>query len=98
MASHDITAEVAEVGERLSCAYRRTPQVTLKANGLGSVRRASRVSDCLAWSRSSSWRAPVVSISTNPAWPMGKWETGHTKWGLDSDRGARHCPRRSRRW
>ncbi|MGH3751314.1 MAG: hypothetical protein ACRDRP_01220 [Pseudonocardiaceae bacterium] len=32
MASQDITADVAEVGERLSCTYRRTPQVTLKAS------------------------------------------------------------------
>lgn len=32
MASQDITADVAEVGERLSRTYRRTPQVTLKAS------------------------------------------------------------------
>jgi hypothetical protein len=31
VASQDIAAGVAKVGERLSCTYRRAPQMTLKA-------------------------------------------------------------------
>lgn len=46
MIGQDITADVAEVGERLSCTDRRTPQVTLKTGTPADFRRASPVSAC----------------------------------------------------
>lgn len=38
MIDQNITTDVAKVGERLSCTYRRTPQVTLKASSV-EIRR-----------------------------------------------------------
>ncbi|MGH3800895.1 MAG: WhiB family transcriptional regulator [Pseudonocardiaceae bacterium] len=42
MIDQNITTDVAKVGERLSCTYRRTPQVTLKASSV-EIRRCGAV-------------------------------------------------------
>jgi hypothetical protein len=96
VAGHDITADVAKVGERLSCAYRRTPQVTLQASSpAGFPTSVARI---------RLPRLPQVGQLAGtgaqhlyqPGLTAG--ETGHPGWGLDFDRGAGHHPRRGRRW
>jgi hypothetical protein len=93
VAGHDITAEV---GERLSCAYRRTPQVTLKASN------PAEFPTSVACIRVPRLVQVVLRAGTGgqhlyqPGLANG--ETGHIRWGLDFDREARRCPYRGRRW
>lgn len=82
MASQDITADVAVVGERLSCTYCRTPQVRLEAGS------PAKFPMSVAWTRLPRL-AEVVPLARAccqqvyaPVLP--DVETGHTggpRWG-----------------